>query len=103
MHTCYKMSERTPHPEIGAVIAKYLGQPEADLPSFVRMGPTGNAGSGYLGPQSEPFGIDRSGRLPYFTSPYAAAKTEERRADLFRFMEEENAKEHRAEPFAGHR
>ncbi len=50
MHTCYKMSERTPHPEIGAVVAKYLGKPEADLPSFVRMGPTGNAGAGFLGP-----------------------------------------------------
>src|SRR6516164_1613462 len=35
MHTCYKMSERTPHPEIGAMVAKFLGQPEADLPSFV--------------------------------------------------------------------
>src|SRR5688572_11947494 len=42
MHTCYKMSERTPHPEIGAMIAKYLGDPGLDLPSFVRMGPTGN-------------------------------------------------------------
>ena len=51
MHTCYKQSERTPHPEIGAMIAKYLGRPDADLPSFVRMGPCGNAGAGYLGPQ----------------------------------------------------
>ncbi len=70
MHTCYKMSERTPHPEIGAMIAKYLGNPDADLPSFVRMGPAGNAGAGYLGPNYEPFSIDRDGRLPYFTSPY---------------------------------
>src|SRR5438105_5997293 len=44
MHTCYKMSDRVPHPEIGAMVARYLGRPEADLPSFVRMGPTGNAG-----------------------------------------------------------
>src|SRR5437764_4612756 len=49
MHTCYKMSERVPHPEIGAMIARYLGPPDADLPSFVRMGPTGNAGAGFLG------------------------------------------------------
>src|SRR5436305_8100801 len=27
MHTCYKQSERMPHPEIGAMIAKYLGNP----------------------------------------------------------------------------
>ena len=103
MHTCYKMSERTPHPEIGAVIAKYLGQSESDLPSFVRMGPVGNAGAGYLGPRYEPFSLDRNGRLPYFTSPYADAKAEQRRGDLLRFMEDEFGKDHRADPFASHR
>lgn len=36
MHTCYKQSERMPHPEIGAMIAKYLGNPDSDLPSFTR-------------------------------------------------------------------
>src|SRR5262245_39498932 len=103
MHTCYKMSERAPHPEIGAVIAKYLGQPGADLPSFVRMGPAGNGGSGYLGPQYEPFGLDRTGRLPYFTGPYVDVTADQRRADLLRFMEDEHAREHKAEPFASHR
>src|SRR5438046_5358513 len=67
MHTCYKQSERVPHPEMGAMVAKYLGNADADLPSFVRMGPTGNAGPGYLGPQYQPFSLERSGRLPYFT------------------------------------
>src|SRR3954453_14870411 len=103
MHTCYKMSERTPHPEIGAVIAKYLGQPEADLPSFVRMGPTGNGGSGYLGPNYEPFGLDRTGRLPYFTEPLGSPESEQRRADLLGAVEEGIASEHRAEPFEAHR
>ena len=83
MHTCYKMSERTPHPELGAVIAKFNGDPAADLPTFVRMGPCGNAGAGYLGPAHEPFGLDRSGRLPYFTSSYLTEEAEKRRADLF--------------------
>jgi uncharacterized protein DUF1501 len=103
MHTCYKMAERTPHPEIGAVIAKYLGPAGADLPSFVRMGPVGNAGAGYLGPHYEPFSLDRDGRLPYFTTPYADAKADQRRGDLLRFMEEEFAREHKAAPFASHR
>src|SRR5437870_8900972 len=65
MHTCYKQSERTAHPEIGAMVARYLGKPDDNLPSFVRMGPVGNAGSGYLGPKYEPFSIGRDGRLPY--------------------------------------
>lgn len=103
MHTCYKMAERMPHPEIGAMIAKYLGNPDADLPSFVRMGSTGNAGSGYLGPQYEPFTLDRDGRLPYFTEPLVQAAAQQRRGDLLRFMEEEFGREHHAEPFAAHR
>jgi len=35
------------------MIARYAGNPDADLPSFVRVGPTGNAGSGFLGPRYE--------------------------------------------------
>src|SRR4029078_2061946 len=38
MHTCYKQSERTPHPELGAMVARFLGHPASDLPNFVRMG-----------------------------------------------------------------
>ncbi|HXD85764.1 MAG TPA: DUF1501 domain-containing protein [Urbifossiella sp.] len=103
MHTCYKQSERTPHPELGAVIAKFNGDPGADLPTFVRMGPGGNAGAGYLGPAHEPFSLDRNGRLPYFTSPYTKPEAEERRAKLFREMESEFASGHAAEPFESHR
>ncbi len=103
MHTCYKMSERTPHPELGAVIAKFNGNPDSDLPSFVRMGSTGNGGSGYLGPKYEPFGIDRTGRLPNFSSPYLKDEDEKKRADLFRLVEDEFAADHKAEPFESHR
>src|SRR5262249_35229593 len=84
MHTCYKISERVPHPEMGAMVAKYLGNPDADLPSFVRMGPVGNGGPGYLGPKYAPFSLDRTGRLPYFTSPISPPDAEARRADLLR-------------------
>jgi hypothetical protein len=103
MHTCYRQSERVPHPEIGAMIAKYLGNPASDLPSFVRMGSTGNAGAGYLGPRYEPFHLDRDGRLPYFTQPYLQGPNQNRRGDLLRFMEEGFAKEHQAQPFESHR
>jgi len=103
MHTCYRMQERVPHPEIGAMIAKYLGNPEADLPSFVRMGPTGNAGAGYLGPQYEPFSVGRDGRLPTFTAPYITGQAQQRRSDLLDFMETRWGRDHRAEPFESHR
>jgi hypothetical protein len=103
MHTCYRMAERVPHPEIGAVVAKYLGSPDADLPSFVRMGSTGNAGSGYLGPRYSPFHLDRDGRLPYFSSPYVTPPAQARRGGLLRFMDEEFTRDRPAEPFQAHR
>jgi hypothetical protein len=103
MHTCYKQSERTPHPEIGAMIAKYLGKADADLPSFVRMGSVGNAGAGYLGPKYEPFHLDRTGRLPYFTSGLTTDEAHKRRGSLLEFMEGEFSQERKAEPFESHR
>ncbi len=103
MHTCYKMSERTPHPELGAVIAKFNGDQASDLPTFVRMGSCGNAGAGYLGPAHEPFGLGRDGKLGSFSTPYLADDAEKKRADLFRFVESEFAADHKAEPFASHR
>jgi hypothetical protein len=92
-----------PHPEIGAMIARYLGNPDADLPSFIRMGSTGNAGAGYLGPRHEPFHIDRTGRLPYFSEPIVPVQSQQRRGELLNFMEEQHAREHRAEPYESHR
>jgi hypothetical protein len=103
MHTCYRMQERVPHPEIGAMIARYAGNPDADLPSFIRMGPCGNAGAGYLGPRYEPFALDRSGRLPTFTAPYVTGPAEGRRGELLRFVEDGFARDHHAEPFRAHR
>jgi hypothetical protein len=103
MHTCYAMSDRVPHPEIGAVVARYLGNPDGALPGFVRIGPTGNGGSGFLGPQYAPFSLGRDGRLPYFTDPIAQPPSMQRRGDLLNFMEGQFAQEHRAEPFAAHR
>jgi hypothetical protein len=85
------------------MIARYAGDPASDLPGFVRMGPTGNAGAGYLGPNYEPFGLDRNGRLPYFTEPLVNAESEQRRADLLRFVEDGIAQEHKADPFDAHR
>lgn len=103
MHTCYKQSERMPHPELGAMIGKYIGNKDSDLPSFVRMGPTGNAGSGYLGPRYEPFGIERNGNMPYFTTSYLPPVNETRRNDLLRFMENESRKDNTTDAFESHR
>ncbi|MEZ6141288.1 MAG: DUF1501 domain-containing protein [Zavarzinella sp.] len=103
MHTCYKQSENVPHPELGAMIAKYCGDPNSDLPSFVRMGPTGNAGPGYLGPDYTPFSLGRDGKLGTFARNNSPEDTLQRRTELFRSLEKEFAQTHAAEPFNSHR
>ena len=104
MHTCYPSSEKFPHAEIGAMIAKYCENPESDLPSFVKMGPPGcNAGSGYLGPQYEPFVLGTDGKLPGFVNPSAPPAVQDRRAELLKSFEERYARQRPAEPFASHR
>ncbi|QDU19765.1 DUF1501 domain-containing protein [Urbifossiella limnaea] len=104
MHTCYPSSQRFPHPEIGAMIAKYCQDPEADLPSFVKIGPTsGVYGSGYLGPQYEPFVVAEDGKLPGFASPSAPPEVQARRGELLNFMEQRFAEHRPGEPFASHR
>jgi hypothetical protein len=104
MHTCYPSSEKFPHAEIGAMIAKYCENPESDLPSFIKMGVLAcSAGSGYLGPQYEPFSVATDGTLPSFANPSVPQDVQDRRGELLRFIEEQHAKEHLARPFASHR
>ena len=55
MHTGYRQEAFVRHPEIGAMVARYLGSDELNLQSFIQLGVGGgesspNAGSGYLGP-----------------------------------------------------
>jgi len=104
MHTCYPSSQRFPHPEIGAMIAKYCENPESDLPSFVKIGSTsGIYGAGYLGPQYEPFVVADDGKLPGFASPSIASDIQDRRGELLNFMEQRFAEQRPGEPFASHR
>lgn len=103
MHTGYAQSAAVRFPEIGAIVAKYCGNQEADLPNFVKISSNGNAGSGILGPQYGPFGLDKDGRLPTFSTSNLATPIEARRHSLRDFMEERYAAVHKAEPARMHR
>src|SRR5262249_5922414 len=103
MHTGQRPLVNVSHPELGAMVAKYVGNLDSDLPNFVRMGPTGYGGAAFLGPQYQPFSLDRDGRLPYFTGSYTNAEAEQRRDDLLRLVEDGFTKDHKAEPFEAHR
>ena len=94
MHTGYPREAFVRHPEIGAMIARYLGREEADLPSFIQIGMDGGesspfAGAGFLGPAYQPFRIGRTGGLPENTTPYVTPQADDRRNDLLRFANEE--------------
>ena len=104
MHTGYHPSERFPHPEAGAMIAKYCENPESDLPSFVKIGSSsGIYGAGYLGPQYDPFVVADDGKLPGFANPSVAPEIQGRRGELLNFMEQRFAEQRPGDPFASHR
>jgi hypothetical protein len=103
MHIGYRPEVSIAHPELGAVIAKYHGKPDADLPTFIRMGPAGNGGPGFLGPEYQPFSIGRDGRLPPFSDAYATAESEKRRSDLLKLVEDGFTQENKADPYGAHR
>jgi Protein of unknown function (DUF1501) len=82
MHTGYLPSPAVKYPTFGSIVAKELGDPASDLPSFVRIGnagPGGNAsamgGAGILGVDYDPLTMQAAGSPPENTS----LTTDERR------------------------
>jgi hypothetical protein len=93
MHTGYRREQTVQHPEIGSMIAKYLGAPDSDLPHFIQVGAGGGEsspafGPGYLGPAYQPFHLSGEATMPAHTTPYVAADAQRRRTDLLHFVEE---------------
>lgn len=88
MHTGYRPSANVRFPEIGAIVAKYQGIDGADLPNFVKVSSNGDAGSGFLGPKFQPFGIGSEGGLPPFSVSQMETARESRRHDLRSFVED---------------
>lgn len=103
MHTGWSRAANTRFPEIGAIVAKYCGNAESDLPNFVKISSQGNAGAGFLGPQHQPFKLGREGNLPAFSTSPLSAQHESRRHKLRDFVEQHYARRHRAEPVRMHR
>ncbi len=103
MHTAYSEAANIRFPEMGSVIAKYLGTEEASLPNFIKIGSNGDSGSGFLGPKYQPFIMGHDGRLPTFAQSSMDVAKEERRNALRQFVEDHYAAKHQAETAAMHR
>ncbi|MCH7727603.1 MAG: DUF1501 domain-containing protein, partial [Planctomycetes bacterium] len=103
MHTGYSRAAGVRFPEIGAVIAKYLGRGGADLPNFIKIFSHGNTGAGFLGPKYQPFALSPEGRLPTFSTSNLKPEIESRRNELRNFVEDVYARRHKAETVRMHR
>ncbi|MFN4258002.1 MAG: DUF1501 domain-containing protein [Gemmataceae bacterium] len=97
MHTGYRPTANVRYPEIGAIVAKYHGQEGTDLPTFVKVSSNGNAGSGFLGPQYQPFHLGQDGRLPPFSFSNLDPAKEARRNELRAFLDEHYGQLHPVE------
>ena len=102
MHTGYRPSANVRFPEMGAVVAKYLGTVGADLPDFVKISSNGDAGSGFLGPKYQPFGIGSEGNLPTFSVSNMEPAKEAKRHELRSFVETRYAAETNSEVAKAH-
>ena len=89
MHTGYIPSASVKYPSIGAVVAKELGDPKSDLPSFVRIGNGGQngAGGGFLGVEYDPFNMNAPGQMPTNTRLTTDVDRYHRRLDLLGQLE----------------
>jgi uncharacterized protein (DUF1501 family) len=60
LHTGQLPSDAVAYPALGSLFAKELGDPDADLPSYVTVSPPGglgNLGAGFLGPLYAPMSV----------------------------------------------
>jgi uncharacterized protein (DUF1501 family) len=60
LHTGQLPSDAVAYPALGSLLAKEIGDPEHDLPSYVTVSPPGgpgNFGAGFLGPQFAPMAV----------------------------------------------
>lgn len=103
MHTGYRPSANVRFPEFGAVIAKYQGRGESDLPSFIKVSSNGDAGAGFLGPKYQPFSLGSELGMPTFSTSNMDPAAEFKRHELRSFLEDRFAAEHKAETARMHR
>jgi uncharacterized protein (DUF1501 family) len=60
LHTGQLPSEAVAYPALGSMLAKEIGDPEHDLPSYITISPNrlgGTIGAGFLGPQFAPMSV----------------------------------------------
>lgn len=103
MHTGYRPTANVRFPEVGAIVAKYQGREQTDLPNFIKIFGHGDAGAGFLGPRYLPFSLSPDGQLPTFSSSGLDATKELRRHEVRSFLEDQFAASNKSEVARMHR
>lgn len=92
MHTGYLPTASVKYPTLGSNAAQQLGDPDFDLPSFVRVGGTrGGAGAGLLGVEFDPFVMNNAAQPPENTAIATTARRYQRRLGLLARLDKEYA------------
>jgi len=92
MHTGYLPSAAVKYPTLGSIVAKELGNPASDLPSFVRIGNSRfSDGAGLLGVDYDPLVMPAAGRPPENTSLASPEPRFQRRLGLLEQMQTDYA------------
>lgn len=92
MHTGYLPTASVKYPTLGSNVAQQLGDPDFDLPSFVRVGGTrGGADAGLLGVEFNPFQMNNAARPPENTAITTTSRRYQRRLGLLGRLDKEYA------------
>lgn len=104
LRTGYIPNPTLKHPSLGSIVANELGDPEFDLPNFVKLRGAPFP-AGYLGTEHNPFVISRPGQkienLEYARN--VDKKRMDRRMKLVKAMEKDFAKTHGTEATDAHK
>ncbi|MBX3459354.1 MAG: DUF1501 domain-containing protein [Planctomycetes bacterium] len=104
MRTGYAPNPTIKHPSLGSIVAQQLGNPDFELPNFVKLRGAPFP-AGYLGVDNNPFVINRPGaRIENLDYAKGVDKDRmERRMKLVREMEKDFAKERGEDAVEAHR
>ena len=108
MHTGYLPSPAVKYPTLGSIVAKEIGNPASDLPSFVRVagrrggGPGGLPGAGLLGVDYDPLVVGDAKRPPENTGLSSGEQRFQRRLGLLNQLQADYANQGGQQEVADH-
>ncbi len=89
LRTGRRLGGASDFPHFGSIVARELGNPDADIPNFVSIGNT--ISSGFLGIKVAPFIVNQAGQLPANVKGLVGTPRMDRRVALLRAQDDDFA------------